>query len=319
MILVILLGILNLTSLTYFKNEELETQTVAKYVGKVSLVVGIVIALLIFSNADFNLLANYLSTPFWLIILVLAIGSMGFQSTSFGIVATREFGRRGQFFYFWSSSVRASLANLGLPFSGFASKLLHLKEQKSVPYRQGIKALATVSILRGFLSLWVMVFVAPLTLTLKSILLLSTLLGFALFLLSAPRLPDHGFFSWLKPLRVARNGKTLLAIFLAESVNLLLGALLIFLVILGLGVELDFHHTLLMKSAGTLVSLLPLTPLNLGSRDLVFYGILLGANMASSIAALIVLVERLVLLSALILLWLGLEALSYSRRLRNID
>ena len=275
------------------------------------MLVGVAVFVWILSSADFGLLASVSDNSLWLVGLMLVFANVLLQSVTFGVVASVEFADAGKFFFFWRKGLQATVANAGVPLSGSASKVAALKVNHNIPIIDGTRTLVNVAGARGFAASFLIAMTSPSSLELKLVAILLLAVAVIIWLWVIPRKPQMRLLRPFQPLTALKIPKFSAAIWLAESSFLLLGSVTFWILTGIVGIELDFATIVFIHGAGLLVTLLPITPLGLGTRDAVIFGLMATFSINSEVAASFILLERTLLLVSVFFVWIlatGIDA-----------
>lgn len=281
------------------------------------MLIGVAVFAWILSSADFGLLLSLSGNFAWLIALVLVFANVLLQSVTFGVVASVEFSDTGRFSLFWRKGLQATVANAGVPLSGSASKIAALKANHDIPIIDGTRTLVNVAGIKGFTASFLIALTAPATLELKLAAILLLSVAVTVWLWVIPRKPEMRLVRPFQPLTALKIPKLAAAIWLAESSFLLLGSVTFWAITGIFGIELDFTTIVFIHSAGLLVTLLPITPLGLGTRDAVIFGLMAIFSINSEVAASFIFLERTLLLISVLFVWILTTAIDAKIKLNK--
>lgn len=281
------------------------------------MLVGVAVFVWILSSADFGLLASVSGNFLWLVALMLVFANVLLQSVTFGVAASVEFSDTGKFFFFWRKGLQATVANAGVPLSGSASKVAALKANHNIPIIDGTRTLVNVAGVRGFTASFLLALTAPVTLEVKLAAILLLVIAVIIWLGVIPRKPEIRLLRPFQPLTALKIPKFAIVIWLAESSFLLLGSVTFWILTGIFGIELDFTTIVFIHSAGLLVTLLPITPLGLGTRDAVIFGLMATFSINGDVAASFIFLERTLLLISVFFVWILATAIDAKIKLNK--
>lgn len=276
----------------------------SKYFYRVMMGLGLLVFFVILGSADFSLLLCSIEGPLWLAVLSLVFISVLLQSVTFGIMANIDFSQGGKFWYFWRKSLQATVANAGVPLSGSASKVASLKANENIAYVDGVRSLVSVAGARGFVACFALILSSPFNFSLKMAASVILLLVLVFWLLTIPKFQVSKLLRPFQPLAALTKLKSAFAVFVVELCLLMIAATALWLLISTFDLRLQLSTVIFIHSLGLLVTLLPITPLGLGTRDAVLFGLFVLYGIEEGASASIVVLERVILLVAILAAWL---------------
>ncbi len=266
-----------------------------RYLGGV---LGFSAFIFILATADYSEIYSNLEIPGFLLVLSVSIIGLLISSVSFASIASQEFSSSGTFRDFFRKSLSATLSNAGMPLSGTVSKVSELS-LKGIKVRHSLRVLVNVSMVRAFASASLAIITAPLIPEIKVIFVLLLLMVFILWTKGwGTRRPPSAIdvFTPARSLRYLRHASK---IFLVELALVFFSATGLFAVWSLLYPEASFSTSVFAAAMATLVTLIPVSPGGIGTRDSAILLVLAGWGLDSALSASIALVVRLISLIAL--------------------
>lgn len=248
-------------------------------------------------------------------VVLLMVVTLALQSVSFAVVGRMEFHINKGFWFFWAKSVQASVANVGFPLSGSVSKIAQFKSRDGIRFQDSLRAVVNVAAIRFFVLTMGVIFFSPLAVYAK-LSLSAALLGlFSLWVLVGQSLPILKNIQAMQPAKSLKIPTKILVIMTAEILVILIGSLSLLIIASSIGQNLTVGSAILIQCGGSLIALIPLTPLGLGTRDVFLVSMLAGLGAGLDVATTIAVTERALLLLALLVIWI-LVSVSLARKPR---
>jgi uncharacterized membrane protein YbhN (UPF0104 family) len=264
---------------------------VNRFLKWAALASGVLILVVVMTQADWSLLSGLGLSEFWIILFAIVLTALRSLSGTYGLVTLLRSRTKDSSLKVLNQLIQASVINLSVPFLGFALKARNLKMSDGMPYKisiqmlgtfTGVRILSSGTVLFSFLlsaqvgNLGPLFFIAPLLL-----LLFWGIIFFLRRVFSGSAVGDY-------------NQGRFILLSIWDIITMLLSGGVVGLLALSLGNGLTISEAMTASSAAMIASSVPLLPGGLGLRELALMASLSVTGEFLGWLAALALMERIV-------------------------